>query len=296
MQQALILFRVLLPCLLLAAALSPVSAADLSIGFWPAEGYSAWRIGFPATSTTASTVGSGASELYYPLSGTYITARYRSNPIGRYYFTADGGFMKSLSPAAGSDADWNYANSSQYWYYGNFKTTGSSGYLQLSWHRPVRADTEIFYGYSYRNNHFHMTDGFYTVNNYQSVQTSLPLLNSSYNLRYQGPHIGLQTTKKLNTALSAVGSVTYTPLALVQGHGWGNLRELDFAHIGPGQMWDAQLALQVKVPKTDGTITVGYRCQWLDVYTGTENTNDSITWEKAATIQKGLFLAGQLRF
>lgn len=296
MQQTLKILRVLLPCFVIMCTTVHATAAEFSMGLWPAEGYTKWRIGFPTTSTTSLSQGNGASELFYPQSGTYITARYQSTPTSHGYFTADGGYMKTINPATGSDSDWNYANSSQYWYFGTFKTSGSSSYLQLNWHRPVHANTVVFYGYSYRNNSFHMSDGLYTINNYQNVHTALPLLNSAYTISYQGPHIGALTSKKLSTSLSALGSLTYTPLALVQGHGWWNLRELDFSHLGPGQMWDAQLALQYKLPKTNGAITLGYRYQWLNIYTGSENTSDSISWDKAVTVQKGLFISGQLLF
>jgi len=273
-----------------------VTAAEFSAGLWPADGSTKWRIDFPTTGTTSQASGVGASELTYPHSGTYITAHYQSTPTVKGYFTAEGGFMKEITAAVGSDADWNYANNNQYWYYGNFKTTGSSSYLNVSWHKPTSTNTEIFYGYSYRNNHFQMTNGLYTVDNYQSVNNPLPLLNSTYNITYQGPHIGTITTKKLSSAVSAIGSLTYTPLALVQGHGWWNLRALDFDHLGPGHMMDAQVGMRYSLPKTAGAITIGYRYQWLDIYTGSENTSSTITWDKAVTVQKGLYFTGQIRF
>lgn len=276
--------------LLLLSLDQKTSASEITLSTWKAQGFTKWRIEFPIAP------GSGASELYYPQNGTYLTARYESPHARNTYFSAEGGYQGNISAQKGSDSDWNYTQGKQLWYYGDFQTTGSSTYLNLNWHKPTSSDTEIFYGYSYRNNSFRMTDGLYTIYNYQPVSTQLPNLHSTYDISYQGPHIGAAATHSISPAVSAVGSVLYSPLAAVRGTGWWNLRDLDFVHTGPGQIVDANLGLRYAVPQASGAITVGYRFQWLDLINGWENTSSNITWKKATTIQQGLYINGEFRF
>ena len=273
---------------------NPGNAGQLTLGSWQAQGSALWRIAFPLDDSITSA--SGASELYYPQQGTYLTARYETLQTPKGYFSIDGGYMQKLHSQTGTDTDWNYSQGQQPWYYGQFQTDGTSGYLTVNWHKPTGTGQEIFYGYTYQNSNFRMTDGLYTINNYQPVNTPLPALQSSYNLTYQGPHIGTAVAKKISPTLALTGSVSYSPLAAVRGHGWWNLRELDFVHTGLGQMVDTQVGLRYTLPKTTGSFTVGYRYQYMDIYKGEENTSATITWDKAATVQHGIYVSGEYHF
>lgn len=273
---------------------TPADAGQVTLGSWQAQGSAVWRIAFPLGDNGTSAF--GASELYYPQQGSFLTARYETPQKQTGYFSVEGAYQPKIRSQTGTDIDWNYNQGQQPWYYGQFQTDGASGYLTVNWHKPTGAGREIFYGYTYQNSNFQMTDGLYTIYDYQPVNTPLPALQSSYNLSYQGPHIGTAVVKKISPAISLTGSVSYSPLAAVRGHGWWNLRDLDFVHTGLGQMVDTQVGIRYTLPKTTGSITVGYRYQYLDIYKGEENTSASITWEKAATVQHGIYMSGQYYF
>lgn len=273
-----------------------VWAGDVMIGSWPAQGYTKWRIEFPIGDQSTTFSGHGASELYYPQQGSYLTARYKTAQNKEGYFSAEGGYLNRLRPGKGYDTDWDYTRSDREWYLGEFQSGGTSSYLTFSWHKPVGASSEVFFGYSYRNSSFQMTDGLYSIYEYQPVNISLPTLASTYTLTHQGPHIGAATTKKLSSAISIVGAVTYSPLAAVRGHGYWNLRDLDFVHSGLGHMVDTQLGLRYNIPKSAGSVTLSYQYRYMDIYKGGENTSRDITWVTAATVQEGMYVSGEYRF
>lgn len=111
---------------------------------------------------------------------------------------------------------------------------------------------------------------------------------------YHGPHVGLASSRQLTPNLALVGSFTYSPLSLVQGHGWWNLRNLDFQHLGTGRMLDGNVGLQYQVVgRRDQVLTAGYRYQHYALYTGSENTSDQITWTKADKVQQGWYMGGE---
>ena len=291
---------VLLPfwflCVFFYISNQSVLAGDFAIGSWPVQGYTKWRIEFPMANRSTAFSDHGASELYYPQEGSYVTMGYKTQPNKKGFFSADGGYLNRLRPGIGFDADWDYTQSDREWYYGEFRSGGSSGYLDFRWHKPVSGDSEVFLGYSYRHSNFQMNDGQYSVYDYQSVNTSLPDLNSTYSLTYQGPHIGAATNKKISPTLSIIGTITYSPLAAVRGHGYWNLRDLDFVHSGLGHMVDTQLGLRYSMPKNSGSLTLSYQYRYMDIYKGGENTSHDITWVTAATVQEGVLVSGEYRF
>lgn len=247
-----------------------------------------WRITFPTN---------GASELYYPQSAKYITATYE-NQLPRHTLRIEGGFTTAgLSSATGSDSDWDYSQSQGLWYYGEFKSAGSSGFLNIDWAKHT-AHGEVFIGYGYRYNHFLMTEGRYYIENYvnQNPVDTLSNLHSSYDMTYQGPHVGVRTESPLSSKLSLIGTLSYSPLAYVAGHGWWNLRNLDFYHTGAGQMLDASIGIRY-APEglKNGAVTVGYRYQRHSLLHGAESTNSAITWDKATNIQQGPYFISQFQ-
>lgn len=248
-----------------------------------------WRISFPPD---------GASELRYPQTGRYITAAYENQLSPQTALRIDGGLTGHLQSATGSDSDWYTNHVPALMEYGEFKTAGASGFLNIDWKKTTGAGSELFYGYGFRRNVLHMTSGTYYVDNYASiVPLSLPDLDSTYAITYQGPHIGVTTRSRLSPGLSLVGSLACTPLALVQGNGWWNLRSLNFIHTGIGQMWDGSIGLRfAPTGKQNAALTVGYRYQYLYLFHGVENTSSDISWDKATDSQHGLYLLGGLRF
>lgn len=216
--------RFLLLVIALISFASPAAAGGLSLGAWQTEGSQTWRITFPPN---------GASELYYPHSTRYFTAAYENKPSRQGFLRLEGGISGGITAATGSDSDWNYAASPDLWYYGEFQTTGSGGFLSIDFIKQ-RAGGEYFLGYSYNQNTYRMTNGTYYVENYnrQNPPRSLPDLDSSYRIAYHGPHIGVRGQTRLTPAVSLTGSVAYSPFAVVEGQGWWNLRELEFTHNG----------------------------------------------------------------
>ncbi len=279
---------------ILLSQLSTTLAADITLGAWHADGSQLWRTSFPLNQTGGINPGSnnGASQLYYPQSGNYLTAVYENqiSPIKKFQIEA--GLMGNIHHANGSDSDWDYSQSQNLWYYGEFNTGGHSSYVNIDWKEKTGANTEFFYGYTYRNNYFRMTDGLYSIEAYGATADSLPALDSTYRMVYQGPHVGITAHSPLTAKLSLVGSLSYSPLILAQGNGWWNLRDLSFAHSGSAQMLDTSIGLRYAVVPNKATITLGYRYQWFSLFRGWESISPDISWEKATNIQRGFYIAG----
>lgn len=270
--------------------------ATLSAGVWRASGSQIWRTSFPmaAGSPTASR---GASELYYPQTGMYGTVTYENTLSPTRALKIEAGFLARMQPGIGRDTDWESENAAAKWYYGEFASGGKSMFFNVDWVRKESPRLASFGGYGYRSNSFAMTDGIYYIvnNSVQNPPWQLSGLTSNYTITYQGPHIGWIYTAAPHGKLSPVLSLTYTPFAYVRGQGWWNLRSLDFTHYGPGQMLDASLALRY-APTNGALFALGYRYQRNSLYRGWENTNNDITWDKAANIQQGLFFNVSARF
>ncbi|SMC82596.1 hypothetical protein [Sporomusa malonica] len=275
-------------------------ASTLSISNWQASGSQMWRITFPGdTSGLADSqqANSGASELYYPHSGNYATINYEYELSPNRKLTIEAGILGTLTPATGSDSDWDYSKSQDLWYYGVFQTNGSSTFINIDVKQATSPNTEFFYGYGYSNSQYSMTNGYYSIMNYVETTTSLPNLNSTYSMVYHGPHVGFSGTKQLAPKLALVGSISYSPLALAQGQGWWNLRNLDFEHLGSGQMLDGKIGLRYLVAgRHDNALTLGYRYQQHRLYTGSEDTSSAITWTDATKIQQGWYMGGDFKF
>ncbi|MBP2645613.1 MAG: hypothetical protein H6Q75_1053 [Firmicutes bacterium] len=252
-----------------------------------------WRITFPLGSNQ------GASELFYPNSGTYLTSRYTSRVSDTTTLHLEVGLNSTIKQATGSDSDWDYSQTSNLWYYGTFTAGGKSGYFHIDWEKPLNRTCTVNYGYSYNRNSFTMTHGTYYIENYivDNPPALLSNLASSYTISYQGPHIGISTKRKLSPSVSLDGTITVTPVALVQGHGWWNLRSLTFVHTGAGQMWDASLGINY-APQSSSrfNLVAGYRWQYSFLYQGVEDTSSSITWDKAVSNQHGFYLTSRFKF
>lgn len=278
----------------------PATAATLSINNWQASGSQLWRITFPGygdPSTIGEQLADGASELYYPQAGTYATINYEKPLSPTHKINLEVGILGNFTAGTGTDSDWDYSQSENLWYYGDFKTGGSSTFINLDLKHTLNNDTEFFYGYGYSNSHYVMTQGYYSIMDYGNTTISLPNLHSTYSLVYHGPHIGLATNKQLAPKLALVGSLAYGPLTLVQGHGSWNLRDLNFEHFGTGQMVDGKIGLRYQVADRRGnSLTIGYRFQQYKLFTGSENTSDQITWTKATKVQQGWYMGWEFRF
>lgn len=286
-------FSLFLAIIFLVSFSHPTLAAELSLGLWHAAGYQMWRTSFPLNNGS----GNGASELYYPQPGTYITANFENKLAKNRTFRVEAGLSSADSRGIGSDSDWNYTQSKGLWYYGTFKTGGVNRYLSIDWHHLIRSNVSVFYGYGYRVNHIRMTDGLYTVANYISpLHQQLPDLNSIYTMVYQGPHIGLVVKHPLTSAISSFASVSYSPFALAQGHGWWNLRNLDFTHNGRAQMLATELGLRFALDNKNDAFILGYRYHYNSVFHGQENLSSAISWDKAINIQRGLYFGGEKQF
>lgn len=244
-----------------------------------------WRTSFPLD---------GASELNYPHSAVYTTLTYEKNLSPDKKIRIEGAVTNALSQARGSDADWDYTKSTGYWYYGEFQTSGKSGFVTIDIVKAFNNKNELFYGYSYNINHYRMTDGHYFIDNYKAVDTRLSQLNSTYSTVYQGPHIGLRNSLPLTNTASLVSTLTYSPFALIEGQGWWNLRNLSFSHVGTGQIVDISLGAQLG--QENRTLTIGYRYKYASLYQGWENLSSTISWDKATFIQRGPFISGKVRF
>lgn len=281
--------------------IQPLEAeASLSISNWQTSGSQQWRINFPGYAGGLSNfknADSGASELYYPHKGDYSTVNYEKPLSPVHKVKLEVSTLGSLGQGIGSDSDWDRSRSHDLWYYGVFQAGGSSILLNLDFTHTINPNTEFFYGYGYSNTRYSMTQGYYSVMDYTSVSTSLPNLNSTYSIVYHGPHVGVIGTKQLASKLELVGSVAFAPLTIVQGHGWWNLRNLDFKHSGTGQTLDGKLGLKYLVSGSqDNALTVGYRYQRNSLYTGTENTSSNITWTKATQELHGWYMGGEFKF
>lgn len=280
--------------LLLLQLTTAALAADITLGTWHANGSQLWRTAFPLRQTSSTDPGSynGASQLSYPQSGHYLMAAYENQISPTKKLQIEAGLMGNMHNATGSDSDWDYSQSENLWYYGEFKTSGRSSLINIDWKQKTGKNTDFFYGYTYRNNYFRMTNGLYTVDNYAAVNTSLPDLNSTYSMVYQGPHVGVNTQKPLTAKLSLIGSLSYSPLILAQGNGWWNLRDLNFTHTGTAQMLDTNIGLRYAIIPNKTAITLGYRYQWVSLFRGWESLSPDISWEKATNIQRGIYITG----
>lgn len=284
------LWPLLLALAILCFPSGKAAAGNLSLGLWPASGSQMWRISFPPA---------GASELHYPHKSTYLTASYENGRPNQPRLRVEGGLASSVKAAAGSDSDWDYTQSSSLWYYGEFKTTGTSAFVNVDWVSPAGANREYFIGYSYRQNAFRMTDGVYYIDNYtpQTPPDILTGLDSTYKAVYQGPRVGVRGRSPLSPRVSMIGSVAYSPFAYAQGRGWWNLRALDFDQAGPAQMLDAYLGLRYDFGAAkDRAVTAGYRYQYMALFHGKENTSDAVSWDKATSVQKGFYFTGEFKF
>lgn len=275
-------------CVCLALLSPPSNAADhLSLTYWNTAGSQAWRTTFPVD---------GASELRYPADGNYIIGSYEKQLAG-YSIKAEGGISSRFRAGTGSDSDWDYTRSQALWYYGEFSSGGSGDFFNID--RVGAGNPQFFWGYGYSHNRFTMTQGRYITENYVSQDPNhlLPDLASTYDITYQGPHVGFRSTTKLTPVVSLLAAVTYSPFAVVNGHGWWNLRDMEFGHIGSGQMLDTDLALQYNPPQLpDSALLLGYRFQQHSLIRGGENGNPDIRWEKAIAIRHGIYLSGRYRF
>lgn len=290
----------LLAVTLALSQISPAAASTLSVSNWQASGSQMWRIAFPGVNsglTNSQQDNSGASELYYPHSGNYATVNYEQALSSKRKLTVEAGVLGTLAQATGTDSDWDYSQSQDLSYYGVFQTNGSSTFITIDITQTAGPDTAFFYGYGYSNSQYSMTNGYYSIMNYAETNTALPALNSSYSMVYHGPHVGFSATKQLAPKLSLIGSVSYAPLVLAQGQGWWNLRDLNFEHLGSGQMLDGKIGLRYIVSgHNDNILTLGYRYQQHRLYTGSENTSSAITWTDATKIQQGWYMGGAFKF
>ena len=268
-------------CILTATLLfHPTAAAnELFFGRWQTTGSQEWHISFPPN---------GASKLYYPQNAQYFLVNY-CKPLGHKTLQLEFG-SNQVSLGTGNDSDWDYTKNNDLWYYGKFNSAGHSYFANFNINTVHNKHSIFYYGYGYHHNEFTMTNGLYLIENYSPVSDLLPDLNSKYTITYQGPQLGLITESSLNNRLSFLSSITYSPLAMVNAHGWWNLRSLEFTQTGSAQMFDGNIALRYKIPsKNNKTLFLGYRYQQLSLIKGTENTSSSIVWDKAAHIQKGSY-------
>ncbi|MGI6093541.1 MAG: hypothetical protein GX348_09750 [Veillonellaceae bacterium] len=285
--------RLALIVLLLCLAPNIVYGAHLAIGSWQTTGSEVWRTTFPISS--ASDMINGASELYYPHSGNYLTASYENEIATNKKLRIEGGIMADINNAVGSDSDWDYSKSNNVQYYGEFSTTGKSNFINVDLIKPINRTTDLFYGYSYRMNHFRMQNGTYKIWNYGSINENFSNLDSYYSTIYQGLHVGLTAKAPISNKVLAIGTLSYSPLAIAQGHGWWNLRGLDFKHQAPAQMFDGSIGIDWRPTQTT-SITIGYRYQRMFITKGWENISPTITWEKATSIQQGFYITGKNKF
>lgn len=293
-----LVFALMLTTLILS---QPAAAATLSLNNWQASGSQIWRITFPGyggLSTIDGKTASGTSELYYPQSGNYATINYEKPLSPTHKINLEVGILGTFTSGTGTDSDWDYSQSEKLWHYGVFETGGNSTIINLDFKHTIGNNTDFFYGYGYSNSHYVMTQGHYSILDYDdNANISLPNLNSTYSLVYHGPHMGLATTKQLAPKLTLVGSLSYSPLTLVQGRGWWNLRDLNFRHLGTGQMIDGKIGLRYNVTNhRDNSLTLGYRYQQYNLFTGSENTSEQITWAKATKVQQGWYMGGDFSF
>lgn len=268
------------------------SAADVSIGNWHASGSQLWRTTFPLHTTLVD----GTSELYYPHSSNYVVVNYENNVSPKDSLSIEGGIMTDATSNIGSDSDWDTSLSKDLWYYGQFRTKAKGGFLTIDWRKHTSNHTSVFYGYTYNINHYSMTDGLYSIIKYVAVNEPLPTLNSHYTMIYQGPHVGVIHKVPLTNKLTAISTVSYSPWALAQGHGWWNLRNLNFEHVGSAQMLDAKIGLHFTPRPQAAAITLGYRYQYFRLIKGWENTSPDISWDKATAIRKGYYFSVEKKF
>lgn len=272
---------------------SMVSAADITVGTWSTSGSQLWRTVYPLHTAT---VIDGASELYYPHAGTYLTASYENKLDPNHSLFIEGGLLTAPTTKTGSDSDWDTSQNSGLWYYGQFKTTDKGHFITADWRHHTTPTTTIFAGYTYNINHYSMTDGVYSISNYASVNQALPTLDSHYTMIYQGPHLGISHEFPLTPKLTVIGSFSYAPLLLAQGHGWWNLRDLSFDHAGTAQMLDTSIGIRYANTPQNIAITMGYRYQSFQLASGKENLSSTVSWDKATNVQQGYFLTGEKKF
>jgi hypothetical protein len=284
--------RTFIVFLSLLSTTAPTLAADFSLGSWHTSGLQTWRTTFPLHTATVD----GASELSYPHTGNYLVATYENKLSQKQTLEIEAATTTTVGKKTGSDSDWDYSISNNLWYYGNFDTQDKSTFFNINWKQHHDDHTDFFWGYTYNTNHSSMTNGLYSIYNYNPVHTTLTDFNSQYIMTYQGPHVGVTHTIPLTKTIRAIGSVTYSPLLLAQGSGWWNLRDLSFEHTGSGQMLDTTIGLQFSTTPKNSSITLGYRYQYFSLYTGTENLSPDITWKKAINTQRGYYITGNLLF
>lgn len=263
-----------------------IFAASFSLGTWQTTGSEVWSTSFPVN---------GRSELYFPHSATYTTLNYERDLPSHKKIAVQAGLTTAFTDAKGSDADWDYTKSNNYWYFGDFNTTGKSGYITVDIAKEINKQSGFFWGYSYNVSHYHMTQGHYSIDDFNAVNTDYPNLASNYTMVYQGPHLGVTGRLPLTKNASLVGTAAYSPLALAEGQGWWNLRNMSFSHLGAGQIADAEFGAELGSSK-DKLLTIGYRYKYASLYHGQENLSSTISWDKATFIQQGPFVSGKVRF
>lgn len=285
--------RSALAVLILCLAPNIAQGAHLALGAWQTTGSEVWRTSFPLSS--ASDIANGASELFYPHSGNYLIASYENDIATNRKLRIEGGIMAKINSAVGSDSDWDYSKSNDVQYYGEFNTSGKSNFINIDLIKPINRTTDLFYGYGYRMNDYRMHNGFYKTWNYGAINQNFSNLDSYYTTIYQGLHIGLTAKAPISKNVSAIGTLSYSPVAIAQGHGWWNLRDLEFRHQAPAQMLDGSIGIDWQ-PNPETSIVLGYRYQRMSITNGWENLSPTITWEKATSVQQGFYITGTNKF
>jgi hypothetical protein len=161
--------------------------------------------------------------------------------------------------------------------------------------KEISKNSAFCWGYSYSINHYRMTQGHYSTDDFHTVNSKYPNLASTYTMIYQGPYVGVTGQLPLTGTFSLVGATFYSPLALVEGQGWWNLRDMNFSHLGTGQILDTFFGAKLMHSK-DKALTIGYRYKYAGLYHGGESISSTISWDKATFIQRGPFISSQIRF
>jgi len=244
---ALVLVLVTLP-LPVAAQTNSAASAGLTgeLAGWSFTGDLNWRVRIPADPEPP------LSELIFPTVGTLpiLTLNWSRNPP--YEFTLQFG-SGSMNEGTSIDSDW-LTTSPTPSLQSIQPSRGNAFLWGLGVRYPFRTEGRIAYtaifGWQSWTYNIRMTDPVtYTICDPSVISSCPPLgvpqflgLNSTYDISYSGPRLGVQFTNLLSDHLALLASATLDVITS-SGTGNWNLRDLTFKHEGSGTATTLALAV-----------------------------------------------------
>ena len=187
--------------------------------------------------------GSKISELEYPIEGPM----YIFNGEARFlpWLSVGGRYgMSNFDDTEWTDTDWAFGleqakgdctaethlfDANLYYRFVDWARDDMDEELR-SWLLADNFYADIFAGWQYQKSHFRMTNGRWT---FPPPVEPIPGLNSTYDVEYYGPRLGLRVAGSKYDKFSSSLSIAYAWIT-TKAEGWWNLRDFSFHQEGDG--------------------------------------------------------------